>query len=166
MPHHDAPPNSAQVGNLEHHTIAYSMAAAAAGVSLMALAAPAEGKVVITTHINIPVTSTVSLDLNHDGVADIQIGYAATRRKLRLQFEISNWLLLVEPFSEGPAWRRNSRFKTNWCFKSCQERADREVRKLRTVRIHGPEGGLGIFNRNPCRQLGQRPTKSVSGLRL
>jgi hypothetical protein len=54
--------------------MAYSMAAAAAGVSLMALAAPAEGKVVITTHINIPVTSTVSLDLNHDGVADIQIG--------------------------------------------------------------------------------------------
>jgi|HubBroStandDraft_5_1064220.scaffolds.fasta_scaffold48282_2 hypothetical protein len=74
MQRHDAPPKSSQVGALEHRSISYSMAAAAAGVSLMALAAPAEGKVVITTHINIPVTSTVSLDLNHDGVADIQIG--------------------------------------------------------------------------------------------
>jgi len=74
MQHHDAPPKSTQVGTLEHRTRAYSMAAAAAGVSLMALAAPAEGKVVITTHISIPVTSTVSLDLNHDGVADIEIG--------------------------------------------------------------------------------------------
>jgi hypothetical protein len=79
MQYHDSPPNNTQVGTLEHHnfehrSMAYSMAAAAAGVSLMALAAPAEGKVVITTHINIPVTSTVSLDLNHDGVADIQIG--------------------------------------------------------------------------------------------
>ncbi len=74
MQHHDASPKSTQVGNLENRTMAYSMAAAAAGVSLMALATPAEGKVVITTHINIAVTSTVSLDLNHDGVADIQIG--------------------------------------------------------------------------------------------
>ena len=62
MQHHDASPKSTQIGTLEHRTMAYSMAAAAAGVSLMALATPAEGKVVITTHINIAVTSTVSLD--------------------------------------------------------------------------------------------------------
>lgn len=57
----------------EHRASLYSMAAAAAGVSLMALASSAEAKVVITTHISIPVTGTVSLDLNHDGISDIAL---------------------------------------------------------------------------------------------
>jgi hypothetical protein len=47
------------------------MAAAAAGVSLVALTPPAEAKVVITTHINIAITNTTSIDLNHDGIADL-----------------------------------------------------------------------------------------------
>jgi hypothetical protein len=44
MQHHDAPPKSTQVGTLEHRTIAYSMAAAAAGVRLMALARAGRGQ--------------------------------------------------------------------------------------------------------------------------
>jgi hypothetical protein len=55
----------------EQRSRMYSMAAAAAGVSLLALTPPAEAKVVITTHINIPMNGTVSIDFNHDGIADI-----------------------------------------------------------------------------------------------
>jgi hypothetical protein len=57
---------------LEKSLSAYAAAAAAVGVSLLALAHPAEGKIVYTpADISIPVNgSPVSLDLNHDGVTD------------------------------------------------------------------------------------------------
>jgi hypothetical protein len=51
----------------------YSLAAAAAGVSVLALAPPAEGKVVVTTKtIHLAFNQQVSLDLNHDGITDVQ----------------------------------------------------------------------------------------------
>ncbi|MGH9493885.1 MAG: hypothetical protein ACRD3B_02710 [Candidatus Sulfotelmatobacter sp.] len=51
----------------------YSLAAAAAGVGMLALAAPAEGKVVVTTKtISIPFNQLVSLDINGDGITDFQ----------------------------------------------------------------------------------------------
>lgn len=52
----------------------YSLAAAAAGVSVLALAKPADAEVVVTK-ANIPVTSFsgVSLDLNKDGIADFKL---------------------------------------------------------------------------------------------
>jgi len=57
---------------IEQRTKLYSMAAAAAGVSLLALSQPADAKVVITTHINIPITGSVFIDLNHDGISDVK----------------------------------------------------------------------------------------------
>ena len=58
---------------LEHRLRSYSMAAAAAGVGMLALAHPAEAEVVIT-HKVIPVNNgTVSIDINHDGIADFQL---------------------------------------------------------------------------------------------
>ena len=84
MKFHDEQGKFGQSGTLEQRTKSYSMAAAAAGVSLLALAAPAEGKVVITTHISIPVTGTVTIDFNHDGVADLELmmcGYSDGRFK-------------------------------------------------------------------------------------
>jgi hypothetical protein len=58
---------------------AYAVAATAAGVSLLALAVPAEGRIVYTAaNTPIPINGgPVALDLNHDGVAD---------------FSFSNWL--------------------------------------------------------------------------
>jgi hypothetical protein len=51
------------------------MAAAAASVSLLALAQPAEGSVVIT-NVNIPITSKgISLDLNKDGITDFHLKF-------------------------------------------------------------------------------------------
>jgi hypothetical protein len=59
-------------GNLENSLTAYAAAAAAAGVSLLALVAPAEARIVYTpAHTDIPVNgSAVPLDLNHDGIPD------------------------------------------------------------------------------------------------
>ena len=57
---------------VNHQLTLYSLAASAAGVSILALAAPAEGKVVVTkTWVEISVfTKTYQFDVNHDGVAD------------------------------------------------------------------------------------------------
>jgi hypothetical protein len=56
---------------IDHRAKLYSLAAAAAGVSLLVLAQPAEATVVITVkNIPVPVLSHVSIDLNHDGVSD------------------------------------------------------------------------------------------------
>lgn len=65
---------------IEHRANLYSLAAAAAGVGLLALAQPVEGEVIITNKtIPIPVCAPaygdpcpVSLDLNNDGIADLE----------------------------------------------------------------------------------------------
>lgn len=52
---------------------AYALAAGAAGVSLMALAQPADAEIVFTpANGTIPVNKILSLDINHDGTADFQ----------------------------------------------------------------------------------------------
>jgi hypothetical protein len=63
--------------NINHRLNLYSAAAAAAGVSILALAQPAEGEVVVT-HKTIPIPASVyggiqhlvPIDLNNDGVKD------------------------------------------------------------------------------------------------
>jgi hypothetical protein len=51
----------------------YVLAAAAAGVSALALAKPAEGKIIYTpAHQKIPVDQSFFLDLNHDNVKDFE----------------------------------------------------------------------------------------------
>ncbi|HXM21085.1 MAG TPA: hypothetical protein VN948_07470 [Terriglobales bacterium] len=52
----------------------YAVAATAAGVGLLALAPPAEAKIIYTsTHHVIPQNHHYNLDLNHDGVADFNL---------------------------------------------------------------------------------------------
>ena len=72
---HDPSPRSGETTlseTLEQRLRSYSIAAAAAGVGMLALAHPAEAEVVIT-HKVIPVNGTaVSIDINHDGTADFQ----------------------------------------------------------------------------------------------
>jgi hypothetical protein len=59
--------------NFDRQISLYSLATAAAGVGMLALASPAEGKVVVTTKtIHLPFNQLVSLDLNRDGVTDFQ----------------------------------------------------------------------------------------------
>jgi hypothetical protein len=49
----------------------YALTASAAGVGALALAQPAEAKIVYTpAHVQIPFCDTFNLDLNHDGISD------------------------------------------------------------------------------------------------
>ncbi len=52
----------------------YSLAAAAAGVTVLALIQPAEGKVVITKKL-VSITEPVSIDLNNDGIPDFEFSF-------------------------------------------------------------------------------------------
>jgi hypothetical protein len=52
----------------------YALAAGAAGVGVLALAKPAEAEIVYTPGFrNIPLNTTLNLDLNHDGIIDFTI---------------------------------------------------------------------------------------------
>ena len=52
----------------------YALAASAAGVGVLALAQPAEGKIIYTkTHVSIGPGDTFHLDLTHDGVTDFDL---------------------------------------------------------------------------------------------
>jgi len=56
---------------LEHRLSAYATAASAAGVGMLALAQPAQAKIVYTpTHQKLPIGPLFYLDLNHDGISD------------------------------------------------------------------------------------------------
>lgn len=62
--------------NLHRQIAVYSLSAAAAGVSLLALVAPAKAEVVVTrTHLPITQSAPVLLDLNKDGVADFKFSH-------------------------------------------------------------------------------------------
>jgi hypothetical protein len=60
---------------LENRLLGYITAAGAASVGLMAMAHPAEAKVVYTPLANIPLTSLTTIDFNGDGVADVSFKF-------------------------------------------------------------------------------------------
>src|SRR5258708_11801319 len=67
---------------LETSLLGYVAAAGAAGVALLAVAQPAEAKIVYTPMNNVPLTSLTTIDLNGDGVTDLNFvfltsGYGA-----------------------------------------------------------------------------------------
>ena len=58
---------------VDHRMKSYAVAAAAAGVSMLALAQPAEAEVVVTRAHLIPTQNNpIAVDLNKDGIADFQ----------------------------------------------------------------------------------------------
>ena len=155
MHSHDAPRKPGQPGTLEQHCITYSKVAAAAGVSLLALAAPAEGKVVITTHINIHVTETVSLDLNHDGVPDLEFtrgGYSA-ENFCGVFLGFYSTCLSAKPLFGEESLKKRTRLR----FKPYEERANWKSGILRRVCVDGSEGRHGDRD-DDTRQLGRRST--------
>jgi hypothetical protein len=61
-----------------HQLNSYAIAASAAGIGTLALAQPAEAKIVYTpAHIRVPINSVLPLDLNHDGVSDLSFTIAS-----------------------------------------------------------------------------------------
>lgn len=73
MKRSSGPRKTANLSESTHQQLTmYALAAGAAGVGVLAMAQPAEAKIVYTpAHIRI--TGTFSLDLNHDGVTDFKI---------------------------------------------------------------------------------------------
>jgi hypothetical protein len=59
---------------LDHRLNLYSLAASAAGVSLLALVSPAQARIVFTAaHIKLTPNHKLAIDLNHDGVKDFEL---------------------------------------------------------------------------------------------
>jgi hypothetical protein len=64
--------------SLDKNLISYAIAAGAAGVGLLALAQPAEAKIVFTpAHKNIGASTLI--DLNHDGIKDFRLSLSRTQ---------------------------------------------------------------------------------------
>src|ERR1700676_1218168 len=58
---------------LDHRLNLYSLAASAAGVSLLALVSPAQARIVFPpAHIKLTPNHKLSIDFNHDGVKDFE----------------------------------------------------------------------------------------------
>ena len=72
MKQRSRPRKTAKLSESIHHQLnMYAIAASAAGVGMLALAQPAEARIIYTpAHVKIPIADTVPLDLNHDGIAD------------------------------------------------------------------------------------------------
>jgi hypothetical protein len=60
--------------SLDHRLNLYSLAASAAGVSVLALTSPSQAKIIFTpAHIKIIPNHKLALDLNHDGIKDFEL---------------------------------------------------------------------------------------------
>lgn len=71
---HSAKPSRTLSESIHHQLNMYAIAAGAAGVGMLALAQPAEGKIVYTpAHRVIGPKSSYRLDLNHDGITDFTL---------------------------------------------------------------------------------------------
>jgi len=65
---------SSLLPDFDHRLSMYALAASAAGVGMLVLTQPAEGKIIYTKADKfIGLNATVHLDLNHDGVADFDL---------------------------------------------------------------------------------------------
>ncbi len=82
---------------VDHKLNLYSAAAVAAGVSVLAIAPSAEGKIVSTTKATrILLHQPVSIDLNHDGIADFQFNLASSVPEC-----IVDYSLAMKPLTGG-----------------------------------------------------------------
>jgi hypothetical protein len=62
--------------SVHHQLNMYTIAAGAAGVGMLALAQPVEGKIVYTPAHQSVLFAGINLDLNHDGIADFRLCYS------------------------------------------------------------------------------------------
>jgi len=77
--------------SLSHKLNMYALAASAAGVGVLALTSPAEGKIVYTpAHKSIIPNHTIPLDLNHDGIIDFAIHFSLRTQDAVLRIRTIN----------------------------------------------------------------------------
>ena len=85
--------------NIHQHLNLYSAAAIAAGISMLALAQPAQSEVIVTKK-NLPITAftPVTLDLNQDGIADFKFVWSGSNYDHSVKNSLN-----VEPLTGGEA---------------------------------------------------------------
>lgn len=83
----------AHLSESAHHQLnLYAVAASAAGVSLLALAQSAEGKIIYTPAYRvIPPHHSYNIDLNHDGITDFTIANSVSACTDYCFFELRQW---------------------------------------------------------------------------
>ena len=67
--------------SLHHRLNSYALAASAAGVGMLALARPADGRIVYT-HTNKKIVNNLPIDLNHDGIVDFSLSFSSKRTSM------------------------------------------------------------------------------------
>ena len=104
--------------SIQHRLNMYALAASTAGVGMLALAFPAEAKVIYTpvTLAIRPNCGPVTLDLNHDGVTDFQLNlyreYGTCHAIPLLGNHSHNPFMIYAPQQSNQAWavKTNSSF--------------------------------------------------------
>jgi hypothetical protein len=87
--------------SLDRRLSSYALAASAAGIGLLALSSPAEGKIVYTpAHVKIGPHSQFLLDLNHDGVTDFTFSNGFYSGSHGTYF----WFLSIAPAQSNEVW--------------------------------------------------------------
>jgi hypothetical protein len=87
--------------SLDRRLTSYALAASAAGVGLLALTPPAEGKIVYTpAHVKIGPDSQFLLDLNHDGITDFTFSNGFYSGSHGTNF----WFLSITPAQSNEVW--------------------------------------------------------------
>jgi hypothetical protein len=152
--------------SLNHQLNTYALAAGAAGIGLLALAPPAEAKIIYTpTHSR--VGQALPVDLNHDGVIDFYLniyGHSATSELSACQYLIFGTLA---PFCAsspgtnairktdgtgptfGAALRYGARIRPHQKFANASARLGSHFSTRSDKRWSGPwfNGGKGVRNR-------------------
>jgi hypothetical protein len=92
---------SFRLPDFDHRLNMYAVAASAAGVSMLALAEPAEGKIIYTkANKTIGLKDTLRLDLNHDGIADFDLKNTLTA----VSFSAWDWLSAIPAQQKNAVW--------------------------------------------------------------
>jgi hypothetical protein len=106
----DKPPTKISE-SLHHRLNAYALAASAAGVGALALAQPAEARIVYTkAHHCIPPNTFYGVDVNHDGVTDLAFFEKATQSNSGSRYAI----LLAVPKRVNAI--EGTMFRSQWYF--------------------------------------------------
>lgn len=100
---------SARLPDFDHRLSMYALAASAAGVGMLALAQPAEGKIIYTkANKQIGTNMTLHLDLNHDKVADFDLKNVLTTSTAGGAFDR---LLAIPAHTKNGVWGHTDPFE-------------------------------------------------------
>jgi len=124
----------------------YAIAAGAAGVGMLALASPAEAKIIYTpTDVTIVAADRCRLDLNHDGIADFTLSHWS----VSLSWTFQSFLSAIPAAGNG----------VRGCFDALALKAGAKIGTAASfcghlMAAHYPDGDVGLWRNVKNRYLG------------